>query len=338
VLGPTFEELKAAGRLVGSRIFAPVRPDLKGVKIRQGDYVESDLAAAMDKRKLVGDVVTHWLRHAEGRRTVVFATGVQHSIHIRDEFRAAGVLAEHIDGSTPREERDSILARLKAGRVQVVTNCMVLTEGWDQPEVGCIILARPTKRIGMYVQMVGRGMRASPGKTDVIIIDHSGAVHDFGLPEDEITWTLDTDKKAVNEAHEARKADPHRRGLATCPKCSALRMEGDPCGSCGWRPVTKSRYVEFQDGDLGEVRRDRNVHVSDQNEFTFYRELVAIHRFKKLHNPSIKEGWIAWKFKDRFGRFPPWDWAKLDPVDPTAATISWVRSRDIAYAKSMGPR
>jgi DNA repair protein RadD len=102
ILGPPFEELKAAGRLVGSRIYAPVRPDLSGVHIRQGDYVEGELAGAMNKQQLVGDIVTHWLRHAEGRATVVFATGVRHSVDIRNAFRVAGIAAEHIDGNTPQ--------------------------------------------------------------------------------------------------------------------------------------------------------------------------------------------------------------------------------------------
>jgi superfamily II DNA or RNA helicase len=338
VQGPSFEVLKNEGRLVGSKIYAPVRPDLKGVKTQQGDYVESELAARMDKAKLVGDIVTHWFRHGQGRRTVVFATGVRHSLHIRDEFRKAGVLAEHIDGTTPKDEREAILAKLAGGEIQVVTNCMVLTEGWDQPQVSCLILARPTKRLGLYHQMVGRVLRTAPGKEDAVIIDHSGAVFDHGFPEDEICWALEIDDKAVNEAHAARLADPHSRGLTMCPECSAVRMEGYPCGSCGWRPQAKPAYVGFREGDLGEVRRDRSVHGLPLDEQKFYRELKAIWRFKRLRKPDLKEGWISHKFKDRLGRFPPWDWQHLEPTDPTAATISWVRSRDIAYAKSMGGR
>ena len=99
---------------------------------------------------------------ADRRRTVVFATGVQHSVHLRDEFRRSGVRAEHIDGQTPTLERDAILAGLARGDIELVTNCMVLTEGWDQPEVQCLILARPTRHMGLYRQMVGRGLRPAP--------------------------------------------------------------------------------------------------------------------------------------------------------------------------------
>lgn len=331
VLGPSFEELKAAGRLVGSRIYAPIRPDLKDVHIRKGDYVESELAAAMDKQVLVGDVVTHYLKHGGGRRTVVFAYKVAWSVDLRNAFQAAGISAEHIDGETPIEERRAFLAKLSTGEIQVVCNCMVLTEGWDQPEVSCLILARPTKRLGMYIQMVGRVLRTAPGKTDAVILDHAGAVFEHGFPEDEIAWTLSTDDKAVNKEHEARKAEAHRRGLTACPECSAVRMEGDPCGSCGWRPQAKPRPMEFQDGDLGQVQRDRSVHVLDQDDLTLYRELKGIFAEKHRRNPNIKPGFPAAKFKEKTGHWPPDHWRDVDALPPSRATRAWVQSREIAW-------
>ena len=93
---------------------------------------------------------------------MVFATGVGHSIHIRDEFRKSGVSCDHLDGSTPKDERDDILQKLAAGAIDVVTNCMVLTEGWDMPDVGCAVLARPTRKMGLYRQMIGRVLRPAP--------------------------------------------------------------------------------------------------------------------------------------------------------------------------------
>jgi superfamily II DNA or RNA helicase len=183
---PSVAELTAADHLVPARVFAPPAPDLTGVKVRRGDYVEAQLAERMDKPKLVGDIVTHWLRHAEGRRTVLFATSVAHSTHLRDEFARAGVVAEHLDGKTPIGERDGILARLASGAVDVVTNCAVLTEGWDCPAVGCVVLARPTKSLGLYRQMCGRILRPYPGKVDAIILDHAGSTYAHGFICDDI--------------------------------------------------------------------------------------------------------------------------------------------------------
>jgi superfamily II DNA or RNA helicase len=117
--------------LVKSRVYAPIVPDLKGVKVQAGDYVESQLAERMDRPKLIGDIVTHWHKYGERRKTVAFAVNVAHAIHLRDEFIKSGVRAEHIDGDTPKPERDASLARLDAGEIELITNCMVLTEGWD---------------------------------------------------------------------------------------------------------------------------------------------------------------------------------------------------------------
>jgi superfamily II DNA or RNA helicase len=149
VEGPQVAELIKLGYLVGTKVYAPsMLPDLAGVHTRHGDYVESELAERMDRAELVGDIVTNWLERADRRKTLLFATSVGHSVHLKDELVKAGVRAEHLDGSTPKEERDAILAQLAAGDLEVVCNCMVLTEGYDLPDLGCIVLARPTKSMG----------------------------------------------------------------------------------------------------------------------------------------------------------------------------------------------
>ena len=147
---PQVAELIEQKYLVRTRVFAPVNPDLQGVEVRVGDYVESQLAERMDRTDLVGDIISTWHRHGERRKTVCFAVNVAHSLHIRDEFIRSGARAEHIDGSTPKPDRDAILKRLALGELDVISNCMVLTEGWDMPEVSCCILARPTRKIGLF--------------------------------------------------------------------------------------------------------------------------------------------------------------------------------------------
>jgi superfamily II DNA or RNA helicase len=169
ILGPSVQELIDQKYLVPTRVFAPSEPDLAGVRVARGDYVEADLAERVDKPELVGDVVGHWHKLAEQRPTVIFAASVGHSVHLRDELRRSGVNAEHIDGETPVEERDAILAGLATGSVDAVVNFGVLLEGWDCPCVSCVVLARPTKHHGMFRQMVGRGLRPAPGKSDCIV-------------------------------------------------------------------------------------------------------------------------------------------------------------------------
>jgi superfamily II DNA or RNA helicase len=322
---PNIGELVELGHLVPTTVYAPSIPDLTGVKVERGDYVESQLAQRMDDAQLVGDVVTHWHRLASDRQTVVFASGVAHSVHLRDEFRRTGVWAEHIDGSTPTEERDAILARLADGRVQVVTNCNVLTEGWDQPGVSACVLARPTKNMGLYRQMVGRVLRPAPGKSDALILDHAGATFEHGFAEEPVGWTLDTDKRADNPAQTARSQGDAPR-LTTCPECGAVRKAGKPCTACAWQPKRKAEAPDVADGELARLDRDGKRKQPEWNKGAFYRQLLQIARER-----GYKDGWAAHKYREKFGNFP--NFTKV-PESPSPEVRAWVRSRQIAFAKA----
>jgi DNA repair protein RadD len=177
--------------------------------------------------------------------------------------------------------------------------------------------------------MVGRCLRPSPGKADALILDHSGATFEHGFVEDPIEWPLFEDRRAENKGHKAR-GTPHAPSLTTCPECSAVRFEGQPCSICKWRPVAKAKAVEVADGELGWVARNRKSNAgkfSPDDQRRFHRELtwIANHR-------GYKPGWVAYKYQEKFGVWPPR--RTVDPAPPSAATISWVRSRQIAYAKS----
>jgi superfamily II DNA or RNA helicase len=331
--GPQVAELVAQGYLVPTKVYAPTIPDLAGVRVQAGDYVESQLADVMDRPKLVGDIITHWHKLAENRRTVVFATGVGHSVHIRDEFVKSGVLADHIDGGTPKDERDDILDKLRRGAINVVVNCMVLTEGWDMPEVGTVVLARPTKKMGLYRQMVGRVLRPAPGKVDAIIIDHSGAVHRHGFVEDRVEWTLAPDRYAENPTHAARGEHGLRSRLVDCSQCGALRVGGEACRHCGFKPSPPAKYLHIIDGDLGLVdRTGRTVEhaYSAQERADWHAQLTWI-----AQERGYKPGWTAHKYKEKFGAWPVWG-SNPEPMPPTPEVRSWVRSRQIAYAKARG--
>lgn len=254
---PQIAPLIAQGFLVRTKCYAPAIPDLKGVQTIAGDYHEGELADRMDRPQLIGDIVTHWHKFSERRKTVAFAVNVAHSVHLRDEFINSGVRAEHIDANTPKPERDATLARLASGEIELVSNCMVLTEGWDMPEVGCCILARPTKRMGLFRQMIGRVLRPAPNKTDAIILDHSGAVYRHGFVEDAVEWTLDPDTRATSPDHTTRKDGTTSR-LKECPQCQAIMIAGEPCFNCGYAPAPAPRPVIFADGELslGDIGND----------------------------------------------------------------------------------
>jgi superfamily II DNA or RNA helicase len=144
---------------------------LDGVATRSGDFEEAALTAVIDTyaRNLVA--VESVKRYAPGRRTIAFTASVDHAHHLAQVFRQEGISAAAVDGGMPKHERRETLARFKAGDLKVICNCAVLTEGYDDTSVSCILLAKPTKALGLWTQMVGRGLRKAPGKTDCVVID-----------------------------------------------------------------------------------------------------------------------------------------------------------------------
>jgi len=207
---------------------------------------------------------------------------------------------------------------------------MVLTEGFDCPDMGCIILARPTKQMGLYRQMIGRVLRPADGKADAIILDHSGAWKRHGLPEDHVEWPLDVDRRAENKTHDKRQRGETPK-LGKCPACEVV-ITSLPCIHCGWQPQPRrGRDVDFRDGELGLVTsgRARAPEYDPTTRADWHGQLAAI-----ANERGYKPGWVAHKYKEKFGSFPAWGSAP-EPVEPTPEVRSWVRSRQIAYAKAL---
>ena len=105
---------------------------------------------------------------ADGRRTIIFCVDVAHAQAVHQAFVVAGIRAEAIWGDLPKDERRAVLARFSVGEIHVLTNCNLLTEGFDEPHVDCVIMARPTRSKLLYAQMVGRGTRLHRDKTEAI--------------------------------------------------------------------------------------------------------------------------------------------------------------------------
>ncbi len=180
-LGQVFEEIAydsslelmiQAGYLCqvsGWRVTSGV--DLDGVKVRAGDFVESQLAQAVDVAPRNALLVRAYHELAPGRRAIVFCANVQHAQDVARAFSEAGVQAEAVWGAMPRPDRREVLRRFSAGELDVVTNCQILTEGFDEPRVDCIIMGRPTKSRLLYAQMVGRGTRLHEDKSDLLVVD-----------------------------------------------------------------------------------------------------------------------------------------------------------------------
>jgi superfamily II DNA or RNA helicase len=234
----------------------------------------------------VGDILHHWNIYAKGRTTVAFASSLSHAKHIRDVFVAGGVTAEYLDGETPDDQRDAILRRLEDGETTVAVNMGILTEGWDCPKVSCVILARPTKSLGLYLQMAGRALRPFPGKADCVILDHGGNSHAHGLVTDPRFFCLDPAKKILT----------NKISLKTCPKCFAV-FKGKDCPSCGYTnaEMQKEDNVEHKPGNLVEF-----VKTVTQIEDDFFNRMRMV-QFRQ----GKSDKWTAVQFKLKFGKWPP---------------------------------
>jgi len=186
-----YSELIAEGSIAAPIVYrARVLPDLRKVKKTAGDYDEGELEDACMGIHVIGDVIRGWKAHAEGRRTVVYAVGIDHSKALVEDFRAEGVRAKHLDGTTPTEDRDQMLVDLYTGKLEMVCNVGVLTEGWDCPPVKCCVMARPTMSLTLWMQCSGRILRPWGGVAP-LLLDHGGNVERHFLPHMDREWSLD---------------------------------------------------------------------------------------------------------------------------------------------------
>jgi DNA repair protein RadD len=200
------------------------------------------------KKGLAGDPVEHWKRLAQGRPTVLFTTKVSNSLGLVERFVRAGVKAEHIDAHTKEEDRRAIIDRVKSGQTQVVCNVGIWTEGVDIPELSCCILYRVCNSYVFYAQAVGRIMRPAPGKSDALLLDHSGAVLRHGFPDDDVQWSLD-ENSTVEERNKAAAKDRPDRKPIICESCQLIYRGSWACPNCGHCPrrgtTTQERQFEL---------------------------------------------------------------------------------------------
>ena len=326
----SIRELTAQGYLVPNRIVAPSIPDLQKIRLVAGDYEKRALDRKMNTRKLVGDIVSHWIKYGENRATVVFATSIAHSKHIANIFRQNGVSSGHIDSEMNELDRETQLANLNSGKIKILSNCQILTEGWDQPKISCVIIARPTKSYPMYLQMVGRTLRPYPNKKDTLIIDHSGCVYEHGFPEDAGNWTLST-KKPKTRDRIKDPIQPIEKQPFTCVRCDTVyapNRDDYACPNCALIPTKKERIVLVQQGRLVELPKMK-PNANDKNNF--YAQLLFYCRQK-----GYKEGWASHTFKQKYGHFP--HNKKTFPIATGKDVMSFIQHLNIRRAKSRNIR
>jgi len=250
--GLSIADLIAAGRLSEYRLFAPSRPDLSGIRTVAGDYAKGAIADRMEQDMvLTGNAVRHYIAHANGRLNVAFCTSVKHSELVAAEFNAQGVPAAAIHGKMNDAERSAIIKAFARRELHVLTNCSLLTFGFDLASaagmdvtVECMSDLSPTKSLPWQMQKWGRVLRRK--SEPAIIFDHAGNVDRHDLPDDDRDWTLDGRRK---RASTGEKTEPVRQ----CPKCYFVHRHAAACPSCGFVYPIESRTVKQVDGELAEI-------------------------------------------------------------------------------------
>jgi superfamily II DNA or RNA helicase len=286
------------------------------------------------KRKKVEDRLRLWFASADvfgwfdrlnpdRRPSVVWAPGVEESRWFAAEFNRRGISAAHIDGTTDPDERRRVFAESKAGRIVVICSCGVLREGVDLPWVSHGILCQIAAKESAYLQIVGRLLRAAPGKTLCTLQDHSAAYRRHGSPNLDREFDLhDTDQSRTAARKQRLRSGAETEGVV-CPKCRLVRKAGPECPGCGHRRVLPFREVVMGDGTLkqarGAVVKKRRQVSRDQAEWTgcLY---AAAHRGLTLFAAA---GWFARKTGHRL---PP----DCQP-QPELGSIDWSRRAADVY-------
>jgi len=329
VVGATTRSLTDAGYLVPAKCYAPIVPDLSGVKTSGGDWQADALAEVMGDADLVGDVVDQWFKRGHGRKTIVFASNIAHSKQLCAEFSRRGVAAAHIDGYMRDPlEREAIISDFRSGGLQVICNVAVLTKGFDAPECSCVVLARPTKSLMLHVQMLGRGLRIADGKTDCLILDHAGNVLRNGLPTDDLPTELD-DGTLTHNLDRKQKDKPGPKD-APCVSCGFVSTK-HKCPACGFAPE-KRADVEVIEGELYEITdadpaSKRNRKETKDQKAEFFAGLKHYGRSK-----GYSPGWAAHKYRERYGVWPNAH-RDVSAKPPGDEVLSFIRHLNIKSAR-----
>ena len=274
--------------------YAPTLVDLEKVRVKQGDYDEKQVEEMMIKRAVFGDVIAYYNRLAKDKQAICYCTTVKHSKAMMENFNENGITAAHIDGETPKLARDMLIERFRQGKIKVLCNVDLISEGFDVPDCECAILLRPTKSLTLYIQQSMRCMRYKDGKT-AVIIDHVGNYARHGLPDSDREWTLDG--KAKQEKNVKKPV-----ALQTCPNCFEVFPKYDKqnklirvCPYCHYvLPIPKKQEIEeIRETTLQKIT-DFVVNYDSSEECGSYQELLLYAKRK-----GYKKGWAYYQAKAR---------------------------------------
>ena len=298
VVGVTVKELIRQKRLAPYIYYAPFTVDAEGVKKSNGDYQISELEQLMNDRAIYSNAINSWAKFAYGQKTICYCVSVKHA-EMAESFNKTGIPAAAISGQTPEKQRGKIMQDFRDGKILVMCNCNIVSEGVSIDDVMCCLMLRPTDSLALNIQQSQRCMRYLPDKT-AIILDCVGNYTRHGLPDDEHEWSLTQSVK--------RKPPMDSSGnlyVRTCPNCFQIFKTADVCPYCGEpyplsaREIKAHEEIELKKIEaeemerLAEVKKRQRMEVGRARTFP---ELVKIGTERGYKNPA---GWAYMVMKGR---------------------------------------
>lgn len=249
VYGPSIAELIEMDYLSNMRYFCPPgAEEIKQLHRRGTEFDPAELEALLQRRKIYGGAIQHYREHAHNKPALVFCRSVKAAAETAQRFNDAGYRFENIDGKMSYARRKNLIDGLRNGLIQGLTSCELITYGLDIPRVECIIMLRPTLSRTLFFQMIGRGLRPSPGKSACTILDHVGNLQEHGHPMEQYDWQFHGREKRTGGAGVSVAT------LRLCGQCFLYYTE-DICPNCGGVNKKKKRSdIEEIDGRLIEVK------------------------------------------------------------------------------------
>lgn len=299
IVGPEVQWLIENHYLADYTYYAPTLIDTNLLKRSStGDYSKQSMDNAVRENIIFGDVLSHYERLARGRQAIVYAHSIKASQEVAEMFRKNGIIAFHVDSTTPKAERDHVMQSFKAGRIQILCNVDLISEGFNVPDCGVIIMLRPTASLVLYIQQAMRGMRYEPDK-HAVIIDHVGNVMRFGPPRMPRAnqWTL-TDRNKKKRRGSASAA------IKTCPKCFAVVPAATTiCKECGykWETAEAEDLEVDKTAKLGKLDERRFMVADYQKTHWAQKEPKEAKNYTELRKIAnargYKSGWAYFQAK-----------------------------------------
>lgn len=302
IIGKPIEWLIDNNFLAPVDYYAPNQMNAIDLKVkRNGEFDEKSIEEAL-KPKVYGNVVATFKKLSSDKQAIAYTYNVASAEKLADQFNQSGITAKAVSGKTPKDERDQIINDYRDGKIQVVTNAELFTEGLDLPNVDTVVMLRPTQSLSLYLQFAMRSMNPRKGKR-ALIIDHVGNIDRFGSPTADRDWTLEGTKKQSRQS-----GDAPTMSITTCESCFAVfeRKNLTNCPYCG-APISEPKELETDEQaelekiELRQKRLDRvkkilNSKVAGKTPSQL-KSIDEIKEYAKLHN--YKPGWVYYYSKQR---------------------------------------